>query len=60
MTCVLDAFPINWRRRDDFALAARLDVVQIFKGGIATDRFIAKVAIFGGVNCEDEGRKIYR
>ena len=60
MTSILDAPPIDGRRRYDFALATRLDICQIFKGGLATNWFIAKVAIFGGVDCEDEVRKIYK
>ena len=42
----------------DFAFATRLDVCQVFKGSLATNWFVAKVAIFGGVDRKNEGSKI--
>ena len=57
MTSILDALPIC-QRRGDFAFATRLDVCQILKGNFANDWFVAKVEIFGGVDCENEGWKI--
>ena len=58
VTSILDAFPVCWRRGEDFVFATRLDVCQVFKGSLVTNWFVAKVAIFGGVDRKNEGSKI--
>ena len=45
---------------EDFVFATRLDVCQVFKGSLATNWFVAKVEIFGGVDCENAGWKVYK
>ena len=58
MTSVLDAFPILRWWWDDFAVTARLDVCKVLKGSFSTNWFVAKVVVFGGADCEDEGWEI--
>ena len=58
VTSILDALPVCWRHGEDVAFTTRLDVCQVFKGSLVTNWFLAKVAILGGVDRENESWKI--
>ena len=58
MTSILNSLPVRWRSRNDFAFATRLDVSQIFEGGLVTNWFVAEVTIFGGIDCKNKCWKI--
>ena len=54
MMGVLDGLPILrrwWRCGRDFEGTTRLDIVEVLKGSLSTDWFVADVAVFDGVNC---------
>ena len=63
VTSIRDALPVCWGRggrRDDFAFATWLDVIEVFQGCLVTDGFVAEMTIFGGIDCQNKSWKIYK